>query len=83
MKNNRVIKMVDISRIEVDRYPMNPSTLSLIRYLESGGEVPPIKLAKLNNGKFQIRDGRHRLLANKLLGNRYILARYSERCLVK
>lgn len=57
---------------------MNPSTLSLIDYLREGGEVPPIKVAKHPDGGYIIRDGRHRVLAHKMLGRSKIKAKYSE-----
>ena len=63
----------------MDRYPMNISTLNLIDYLRSGGNVPPIKVAKHPRGGYIIRDGRHRVLANKLLGKTMIMAKFSDK----
>jgi len=73
----RLVRHVNIAEISVDRYPMNPSTLTLVEYMQKGGDIPPIKIAKLKKGGFQIRDGRHRLLASKLLGRKTIKAKYS------
>jgi ParB-like chromosome segregation protein Spo0J len=73
----RVKEYIKVSSIKMDRFPMNPSTLSLIDYLRSGGDIPPIKVAKLPKGGFIIRDGRHRVLAHKLLGMDKILATFS------
>ncbi len=73
----RETKHIDIGLIRMDRYPLNPSTLSLIKYLESGGDVPPIKVTKHPKGGYVIKDGRHRITANKLLGNKKIKARFS------
>lgn len=73
----RIEKEIDILSIKIDRYPMNPTTLNLIHYLDCGGTVPAIKVAKLKQGGFIIRDGRHRVLAYKLLGRKKILARFS------
>lgn len=78
----RLIKYIDISQIIIDHYPMNPSTLALIEYLVIGGKIPPIKVAKLQNGRFLIKDGRHRVLAYKLLGIKKIKAKFSEKSLL-
>lgn len=75
----RHTKFVRIALIKMDRYPLNPSTLDLIKHLENGGKIPPIKLAKLKDGGYLIRDGRHRITASKLLGREYIEARFSEK----
>ena len=69
---------IDISLIKVDRYPMNIKTLNLIDYLRNGGEVPPIKVVKLPKGGYMIKDGRHRLLAHKMLGLSKIKAKFSD-----
>ncbi len=68
---------IPIGAIVMDRYPLNESTLRLIFYLMSGGQVPPIKVSTLGNGQFRIKDGRHRVTAFKLLGRQWIRAKYS------
>jgi ParB-like chromosome segregation protein Spo0J len=73
----RIIRDVNVSSIKMDRYPLNKSTLNLIKYLESGGSVPPIKIATLKKGNYLIRDGRHRITAFKLLGWEKIEAKFS------
>lgn len=73
----RVEKEIPIGSIRMDRFPMNPSTLSLIDYLRKGGTVPAIKVAKHPDGGFEIRDGRHRMLANMMLGKSTINAKFS------
>lgn len=78
MENKRYTELVSIDLIRMDRYPMNPSTLSLIDYLRGGGEVPAIKIAKHPKGGYIIRDGRHRILAHKLIGLKKIKAKFSE-----
>ena len=79
MEHIRLCKFIDIALIKMDRYPMNPSTLNLIDYLRDGGDVPPIKVAKLPKGGYIIKDGRPRVLAHKMLGRTKIEARYSNR----
>lgn len=74
--------LVDIGLIRMDRYPMNPSTLSLIDHLREGGEVPAIKIAKHPKGGYIIRDGRHRVLAHKLLGRTKIKAKFSDKAML-
>jgi len=71
-------EFIYVALIKMDRYPMNLSTLRLIDYLRKGGKVPAIKVAKLQNGKYIIRDGRHRVLAYKMLEIPKIRARFSD-----
>ena len=72
-------KFINICNIKVDRYPLNPSTLSLIHFLEENGieELPPIRVRLESNGQYMIKDGRHRVTAFKLLGIKQILAKVS------
>lgn len=72
----RVIQSVPLNLIDVDRWPHEPRTLRLVDHFQAGGTVPPIRLVIRDNGRFQILDGRHRLLATKLLGRRAIVAKY-------
>ena len=78
----RLTKLIPISLIKMDRYPINRSTLKLIDYIRTGGEIPPIKIVKLKNGNYEIRDGRHRVTAYKMLGIELIKARFSNECLI-
>lgn len=73
----RVTKYIPISQIDMDSYPMNPSTLSLIDYIREGNEVNAIEVLSLSNGRFRIKDGCHRVLAHKMLGLNRIKANYS------
>lgn len=68
---------VKVRNIIVDKYPINKATLDLVFYLMSGGEVPAIKLQKLDCGQYKIKDGRHRVTAFKLLGWDIIKAKCS------
>ncbi len=72
----KVEKMIHICSIKMDNYPLNPSTLNLIDFIRNGGEVPAIRISKMSNGQFKIKDGRHRLTAYKLLGRKEILAKF-------
>lgn len=78
----RLVMQINVGNIEMDRYPLNPTTLDLIKFLEAGGTVPPIKIAKQVTGRFKIRDGRHRLTAFKLLGRKTIEAKFSTKPMV-
>ena len=62
----RVLHSISVSLIDVDRWPFR-GTLPLVRHLEAGGGVPPIHVAFAPHGRYRILDGRHRLLAFKLL----------------
>lgn len=74
---NRKIEFIPIKSIEMDHHPLNPSTLALIKFIESGGSIPPIHICKKPFGGFKICDGRHRVTAFKLLGISEIKAKFS------
>ena len=78
----KVEKMIDVGQIRMDRYPMNPSTLSLIDHIRAGGDIPAVKVARHPDGGFIIRDGRHRVLAHKMLGRTKIKARFSNKPMI-
>lgn len=67
---------VYLNQIEIDRYPINKSTLDLIDFIRDGGEVKPIKVYEKSKGKFAIRDGRHRFTAYKMMGKQKIKVKY-------
>jgi len=73
-------KLINIGNIKVDRYPLNPSTLSLIDFIREHGieGLPPIRVKLNENGVYMIKDGRHRVTAFKLLGIKQILAKVSK-----
>ena len=63
----RVIKEIPIRNIVVDRFSISPQTLSLCDFIRLGGEIPPIKIEK-KDGKYILKNGRHRITAYRLLG---------------
>lgn len=67
------IKIINISNISIDNYPLNTSTFNLSIHINQGGSIPPIKV-KILNGLYIIKDGRHRVTACKLLGIKKIKA---------
>jgi hypothetical protein len=73
----RKISYVYIEGILFDKLPINKTTLDLVFFLMSGGDISPIKLEKTKNG-YKVLDGRHRLAAFKLLGEKMILAKFYE-----
>jgi len=73
----RVEQFINIQNIRIDRLPLNPSTLSLVDHIRNGGDIPPIQVSKHPNGGYSIKDGRHRLVACKLLGKSTINAKFS------
>ena len=75
----RQTKEIPIGAIQMDRWALQPQTLKLAAFLEMGGDVPPIHVARCANGNYRICDGRHRVTAFKLLGRRKITARFSMR----
>lgn len=70
----REIVLMPIGAIAMDRWPHKPKTLDYAKALEEGAEFPPIKV-HFWDGRWRIRDGRHRLLAHKLCGRTHILVR--------
>jgi hypothetical protein len=75
----RVVGMVPVAHIEIDRLPLRPDGLDTTLALMLGVAMPPIHLQLKVEGGWLIKDGRHRLLAHKLLGREEILARWSTR----
>ena len=74
---------IDISQISMDRVPINKETYELAKDIETNGLRKPIKVALvetgLRRGNFEIRDGRHRVTAMRLLGRTKIPAKYGVR----
>lgn len=81
----RVKKNIDLNLIEIDRLPLDEKTLLFAQIIQTEGRdnFPAIKIAKKSDGRFEIRDGRHRWLAHKLTGQSKILAKFSEETLRK
>lgn len=75
----RIIKDISVALINTDRWPIGLRTLELVKHLEKDGSIPPIHVKPIKDGRFQILDGRHRLLATKLLGQEKITARWGKR----
>lgn len=75
----RHIREIPLSQVDVDRLPINPSVMPLVKHLEAGGTVPPIhvRVGEIG-GRFAVLDGRHRILAHRLLGRSQILARWGD-----
>lgn len=71
----RTIKEIPVQQIILDHTPLNPQTLALTDYLSrERGLTPPIHVKALSNGNYKICDGRHRVVAFKLLGRKTIRA---------
>lgn len=82
---SRVEKEIPVSLIEMDRIPLDSKTFEFayaLSGLSSGGllkaDFPAIKVAKRPDGRYEIRDGRHRWTAHKLVGRKTIKAKFSE-----
>lgn len=63
----RDIVLIKVENVKADHSPIGPATYALAKHLESGGSVPPIHVQS-QGGTYNLLDGRHRLLAHKLLG---------------
>ena len=73
----KITKDILIESILIDKLPINPSVMSLVFFIMSGGDIPPVKLQVSSNGGYKLRDGRHRICAYKLLGIKSIQAKFS------
>lgn len=74
----RVSRLIPMSQIQCDFLPIGPKTLALIKHIEKGGSVPPVKVQFNGKGQWKIKNGRHRFLAFKMLGIQFIPARWGE-----
>jgi hypothetical protein len=81
--NMRIKKDILLHTIIMDRVPLDKKALQFAIEIQNNGreQFPPIKVARLANGQFEIRDGRHRWLAHKLTGQKQILAKFSSESL--
>jgi len=61
-------KWINISNIQCDHIPLNPEGLATAQLVRGGVPIPPISVAKMDNGNYRVQDGRHRFLAFKLNG---------------
>lgn len=78
-KSLRRVEYLDTQSVVLDRRPTRRLG-GLIMHLLKGGTVPPIHVQPtVLDGEYRILDGRHRLVAHRMLGKKKILARYSER----
>lgn len=73
----RLLGHVPVHLIDIDRFPTK-RVLPLIKHLQQGKSVPPIRLVKINGGRFRILDGRHRYAAHALLNRHTIFARWAD-----
>lgn len=76
MSLDRVIREIPLASIDGERWPFR-DVLPLVTHLQHGGSVPPIHVQIRPHGRYRLLDGRHRVMAFRLLGRRMILARYS------
>ena len=70
-------KKIHISQIIVDKLPINLKTLSLIDYIRNYPNIilAPITVELLSDGKYKLKNGRHRYLAFKMLEIPLIIAK--------
>lgn len=76
----RLTHLIDISQIRMDKIPLNQGTYWLAIAMQKQGQLKPIKVCLIESGphagNFEIRDGRHRVTAARLLGWQKIMATY-------
>jgi hypothetical protein len=81
--SNRIITEIPISMITGYKPVLNEKTLELVDYLRVMFSsliielIPPIKVQKYANGQYVLKDGRHRVTAFRLLGEKKIRAKFS------
>lgn len=66
------IRMMPMNSFEDVRLPLNSEVLNLIEAIEEGYPIPPIDVFK-KDGKYIVKDGRHRYLAHLLLDKKSIM----------
>ena len=74
----RITKTIPTHLIDIDRMPIHTKTLQYAICMQQGDVFPPVKLAKLSNGRYKLMDGRHRYLATRLNDRRLILGKFSD-----
>lgn len=76
----RVESWINICNIIVDRHSISQQTFDLALKIKLGEikieELPAIKLDMNSNGTYILKDGRHRITALKLLGEKRIKSKY-------
>ncbi len=65
-KSKRVITEIDPRQIVLDYHPYE-RVLEFVCYIKAGGTFRPVKI-QLIDGRYHIKDGRHRVVAARLLG---------------
>lgn len=73
----RVINDIPLNAIRMDRTPLDPKTFMYACAMLRGDKFPPIRVARADTGGFEIRDGRHRVAASRLLSKGKIAAKFS------
>ena len=73
------LKHVPLCLVDHGKLPLNPDGLATAIAMKNGVVMPPIKLERKSNGRYILKDGRHRFLAHKLNGKKTIWANVHER----
>ena len=64
----RTIETVPLATIIVDRWRIVPKTLEFALAMSYGDVFPPVKVQRVDDGRYRLKDGRHRVTAAKLNG---------------
>lgn len=62
----KFIAEIPISSLVIDSLPINPEGFATALAIKNGVPMPPIKVTKTLDGRYVVRDGRHRLIGHKL-----------------
>lgn len=74
----KIIEDIPVDAIRVDRAPIDSKVFMYAVAMLRGDKFPPIRVARLKEGGYEIRDGRHRVSAAKLVARGKIRAAFSE-----
>lgn len=74
----RSIIEVPLNNLRVDRTPLNPKVFMYATAMMQGAVFPPIRVARRGCGSWEIRDGRHRVAAARLMARGKIRARCAD-----
>lgn len=79
----KIIREIPVEAVGMDRMPLNPKVLMYALAMIRGDKFPPIRVAlRTTRGGWEIRDGRHRVAAARLIAKGTIKAAFSEKALL-
>ncbi len=69
---------IPLNLIDIDYLPIDRKSYELAKLIAAGTIISPIKLQRIAQGRFKLKNGRHKFVACKLLGYSHIAARFKK-----